>query len=426
MKHLRFRNGIKRSEFTRNIVVLLTGTTLSQSIPILSAFVLTRLYSPSDYGVLGVFLTIVAVAGSVATLQYNNVIIVSETEEESADALSLVIFLTSLVSALCLLVVILLNSQICDFFNKPELKYWLYFAPFSIFLTGWGLGFTGWMNRKKKYKQMSFSRIIAAVLIALVSILIGFWVNGPLGLFVGQLVSQLVVAIYLGYHYFSQEKKWLNFRWETVKLTAKKYANFPKYSFPADFIFQVINQLPVMMMTRYSANLVSVGLFNFSNRILGLPSMVFATAISEVFKQRAVSDYFEKGSCREIFVKVLKSLSLTAVLPFLVLLALGPEIFEFCFGEKWRGAGEYAQILSVMIFFRFIASPLSFVFTIAQKQRMDFFLHILILLSIGIVFITGFYFGVDLKKILLAYSFVYSGIYIIYLILSYKYTVKYE
>lgn len=406
---------INQSEFVKNIFVLLTGTTFAQLIPILTAFVLTRLYTPSDYGIMGVFLTIVTILGSLATLQYNNVIIVGESETDAKYALSLVVFLTSVISIFTLFVVFFFNNLICDLFNKPELSSWLYFVPYSVFLTGWILGFTGWLNRKKSFRLMSFSRISGALIIALISIGLGFYFKGPIGLLLGQLVSQLIVALILAYNYFFKEKNTLYFQFTSIRQVANKYINFPKYSFPADFIYQVINQLPVLMMTRYSVNLISVGLFNFSNRILGLPSMVVATAISEVFKQRAVEDYYEKGSCRTIFIKVLKSLVVTAILPFLVLLIWGPDIFEFCFGSKWRGAGEYSQILAVMIFFRFIASPLSFIFTIAQKQKLDFALHILILISVGSMFLIGFSLGLEMKTILLLYAVVYSLIYIVYL-----------
>lgn len=417
---------INQSEFVKNIFVLLTGTTFAQLIPILTAFVLTRLYTPSDYGIMGVFLTIVTILGSLATLQYNNVIIVGETEKDAKYALSLVVFLTSVISIVTLFAVFFFNNLICDLFNKPELSSWLYFVPYSVFLTGWILGFTGWLNRKKSFRLMSFSRISGALIIALISVGLGFYFKGPIGLLLGQLVSQLIVAAILAYNYFFKEKNILYFEFTSIRQVASKYINFPRYSFPADFIYQVINQLPVLMMTRYSVNLISVGLFNFSNRILGLPSMVVATAISEVFKQRAVQDYYEKGSCRTIFIKVLKSLVVTAILPFLVLLIWGPDIFEFCFGSKWRGAGEYSQILAVMIFFRFIASPLSFIFTIAQKQKLDFALHILILISVGSVFLIGFSLGLEMKTILLLYAVVYSLIYIVYLLLSYKFTNRYE
>ncbi|MBL0133113.1 MAG: oligosaccharide flippase family protein [Chitinophagaceae bacterium] len=225
------------------------------------------------------------------------------------------------------------------------------FVPYSGF--NWlDIRFTGWLNRKKSFRLMSFSRISGALIIALISVGLGFYFKGPIGLLLGQLVSQLIVAAILAYNYFFKEKNILYFEFTSIRQVANKYINFPRYSFPADFIYQVINQLPVLMMTRYSVNLISVGLFNFSNRILGLPSMVVATAISEVFKQRAVQDYYEKGSCRTIFIKVLKSLVVTAILLISSAFDMGAKIFlNFAFGSKWRGAGEYSTNFSCYRYF---------------------------------------------------------------------------
>ena len=115
-----------------------------------------------------------------------------------------------------------------------------------------------------------------------------------------------------------------------------------------------------------------------SNRILGLPIGLISNSIGEVFKQRAASDYNEFGTCRPIFIKTFKALLISSIVPFTILILFGADIFAFAFGEQWRGAGEYSQILGVMFFFRFTVSPLTYVFYIANKQRLDLLLHLLL------------------------------------------------
>jgi len=40
-----------KSEFAKNVLTLMTGTTIAQAIPIAISPILTRIYTPEDFGV---------------------------------------------------------------------------------------------------------------------------------------------------------------------------------------------------------------------------------------------------------------------------------------------------------------------------------------------------------------------------------------
>jgi hypothetical protein len=75
-----------------------------------------------------------------------------------------------------------------------------------------------------------------------------------------------------------------------------------------------------------------------------------------------------------------------------------------------------------MFFFRFIVSPLSYVYIIAGKQREDFVLHILFLcLTTASFYISNLLFE-NKNLMILFYACAYSLVYIVYLIRSYKFS----
>ncbi len=41
-----------KSKFSRNVLTLMTGTTISQAIPIAISPILTRIYTPEDFGMM--------------------------------------------------------------------------------------------------------------------------------------------------------------------------------------------------------------------------------------------------------------------------------------------------------------------------------------------------------------------------------------
>ena len=41
-----------KSEFSRNVLTLMTGTTIAQAIPIATSPILTRIYTPEDFDIM--------------------------------------------------------------------------------------------------------------------------------------------------------------------------------------------------------------------------------------------------------------------------------------------------------------------------------------------------------------------------------------
>ena len=63
------------------------------------------------------------------------------------------------------------------------------------------------------------------------------------------------------------------------------------------------------------------------------------------------------------------------MLPMIVLALISGDLFAVLFGETWSEAGRYAEILIPWIFFSFIASPLSSLFAVYERQGTALFLQ---------------------------------------------------
>ena len=110
-----------------------------------------------------------------------------------------------------------------------------------------------------------------------------------------------------------------------------------------------------------------------------------------------------------------------AVPTFSVIIFFGGDIFAFFFGNQWREAGVYAQILSGMFLLRFVVSPMSYVLIIASRQKLDFVLHIVVLLGVWGVYKAAAIYQQTPYAFLTAFTIFYSIIYITYFIFCWKY-----
>jgi O-antigen/teichoic acid export membrane protein len=234
-----------------------------------------------------------------------------------------------------------------------------------------------------------------------------------IGLIAGALAGQVIGTAGILYWLLRVSGDARPVRRERVTAMLVRYRRFPAYSLPSELVNSLTNQLPVLLMTRFFGTAVS-GLFSLTQRLLGMPVLLGARAVLDVFKQRASSDYVRAGNCSDIFRKTFLLLSALGIPVFAFIAAFAPCVFAFAFGEKWRASGEYAQILAPMFLLRFVAGPLSYVLYIAERQGLDLILQLLLLLAAGGSLTLGLTLG-SARLGLAFFSVSYSAIYLVYL-----------
>jgi O-antigen/teichoic acid export membrane protein len=85
----------------------------------------------------------------------------------------------------------------------------------------------------------------------------------------------------------------------------------------------------------------------------------------------------------------------------LLLTLIGEELFVVVFGEAWATAGLYTAIMSIYMFFNFIASPLSQLISVLEKQEIGLVVNIALLFSRVLALWIGGMSGNDISAIVL-------------------------
>lgn len=362
---------IPQSRYARNVITLMTGTAFAQALPIAVSPILTRLYTPADFGVFAMYMAIASILGVLVTGRYELAIMIPKQDRDAIHIAALSAGLSVVISGLLLVVVIAFNQPIAQLLGSPELSAWLYWVPASTLLSGVYQSLNYWSNRKSQYKRLAISRTAQSGSASLAQLGAGYAGTGASGLVGGQLAGQVLSTAILT-RLICQEDKALIQRIEKNRIIAmaKKYLNFPKYLIVAHGFNTASSQMPVMLLGALF-NSATAGFYTLTQRVMGVPMSLVAGALGDVFRQEASYAYAHHGNCKAIYIKTLKRLLLIAVIPFLVFFFIAPTIFSFVFGADWRIAGEYAQIITPMVFLRFITSPLSSVYIFAEKQRLD-------------------------------------------------------
>jgi O-antigen/teichoic acid export membrane protein len=413
------------SEFVKNSFLMINSSIIVQVISISAAPLLTRIYLPDDFGTFALITAFVSLIGVFSTFGYANALLVSSVNE--VEIIKKFCVKSVIIISLLTFLAFYVYESVLRFYDSSIEICYFYIIPLLVLLSGLISIYSNILIRKNNFKIISIFKILTSITNVILTCIFGFLLKSFVGLVIGIVFSQLLGCIFL--FIYSKKNSIESALENNQKFSAnhvlKSHRHFALYGMPTSFINSLLNQLPIFAINFYfTGSLAAVGSYNMTNRILGLPVVLVSTSIGEVFKQRANVEYHENGSCREIYLKTLKSLFFLSIIPFTIIFIYGPSIFEYLFGIGWRDSGQYARILGPMFFLRFIVSPLSSVFIIAKRQQMDMLLH-LAFLFLGIA---SFYVGLsNFKSIIVAlafYSSSYSLIYLIYMLLSYKFSEK--
>jgi O-antigen/teichoic acid export membrane protein len=202
---------------------------------------------------------------------------------------------------------------------------------------------------------------------------------------------------------------------------AKRYIHFPKFNIISGLLEKASGQAPIFFLSSFFGTSVS-GFFSLSQRIIAAPGSLIGASAGDVFRQEASIEFKKTGNCRETFLNLLKMLIIIAIIPFTVLIVFAPFLFSFIFGSEWRIAGEYAQIMTFMFFLSFIVSPLSNMFIIAEKQKIDLIIQIFLFILVSVSFIIGYNLFKHPKVAIILYSVTYCVKYCLELYLSFRFS----
>ncbi len=406
---------LKQSPFVRNFVTLATGTAIAQAISILSSPVLTRVYSPHDFGLFAVFMAIVSSFTPVLSGKYEVALLLPKDDKEGLDLLG-VAFWFCVCFSLFFFVVVCFGENILDrLFDAGKLGRWIFALPAIFLFTGCLNVLIYFANRSKKYTYISKANIVRSSVMFLFSASLGMLGCGFAGFIIGLCISLSVSIVFL---LFCEKKSLVQgiLQWDRDKYqTMIRYKDFPLYNATSGLLDGITLALPVFFLSHYFSE-ATVGFYALVVRVGTTPLFFISNSISQVNLKQVVDIINSHGRLQPYLLKLTGGLVCIAV-PFIIILEiLAPKIFIVVFGNEWGDAGSFLQILLPAMGVRFIASTLSSTLGGTNNNKIGMIWKVL---CFCVTFIVFTYFSPKQDIVLLLKAVVVSDIflYILYYIL---------
>ena len=390
---------IKSNEFLRNILTLMTGTVISQIIGMLMSPILSRLYSPEEFGVFATYFSMVSILIVFSTLRYENTIMLPKSIKEGFNLSILAAITSSVFFVFLSIFIFLFRNDIASFLElkgKSNLIVLIHILPISILIYSFYQIITLWQNRLKLFKNIAKSRVLQSTIQASFNSLLS--VFGQLGLVLGSMLGMFSFFIrnIIRKGVFIKFKELYDF--EEIKKVAWEYRNYPKFDVFSGLLGAISIQLPVLLFSFFFDS-DKIGYYSMAQRVLCLPLTFVGASAGQVFFQKASEIKDDSMAIFLLYKKTVLNLLFLGIIPMFVIAVWGPYLFNFVFGDTWYTAGVYARWMVPWLFSMLLVSPVSSIINIKRLVKYNMFYSAFFVLFRFIGLYLGGDFGDDILSI---------------------------
>ncbi|MBA3562429.1 MAG: oligosaccharide flippase family protein [Gammaproteobacteria bacterium] len=392
---MRFADFLTRHKaFLGNVATMMSGKSIAAGIALVTMPIIARLFSPSDFGIAALFLSLGVVVSNVGALRYENALVLPDQE---AEALLLMAFAYRLLIFVCAVLLLIIGGYELSDLTVPVLEslgMWLWLLPLSVLLLTMVTIQENWLARRKMFKVVATSMVVGTAVTGGARIGFGALAGSSVfGLVVGHMFGQVFrLAVQKS---ASSEGFRATFRpvgWTAIRRIATKYSDFPRLNAPAALLTAATQQLPVILFGVLFSPAV-VGFYAMATRVSHVPIVVVANSVRRVFLQKAAEIGHRGRSLRSAFLLSTGGLVLLGAGPLAVLWFSGQPLATWLLGERWSEAGRYLEIISPWLFMIWVTAPSNPVFIVLRKQRV--WLHLQLATTVFRMSTFGIAFGLE-------------------------------
>jgi len=394
----RARVGFKRLRqrgFLPNVMVVMTSTGLAQLLTVCISPVLSRLYSPGDFGMYGTFLSLAGVLSAAVTLQYSEALMLPYKDHEAVGLFWASTFSALGITAIAGLSWFLFPSWWLAVLKVPQLKGWLWLVPVAALVTGLNQTLTAWCARRKAFKRSAAAQVARSITANSGQTMAGVAGWGAGGLIAGGVIGDLLANLGLFWRVMREDGPLLREGAHRKQIfeAARDHKDFAIFSTPQNVLNAVSQGAPVILLIHFFGAAAG-GLYAFAIRVLQLPMNLVLTALRQVLFQRLSEVQHHGGDLRGLFLETTTMLLGLSVAPAVAGFMLAPWLFGLVFGSDWVIAGEYARWLLIWLVPGFCNMPAVLAGRILRQQRNLLLFDTALLVSrVAVLVVGGLYFN---------------------------------
>ena len=382
--------------FVSNVSKIIGAAAFGQVLGIISLPIITRLFAPEAFGLLGLYTAIIGIIGVFVCMRYELAIVLPKDDNDAANLIWASIAFTLFWTLLAGLATIFFRNNIASLINAPEIAPFLWLVPIGIFLTGIHTAFSHWNTRRAQFGRLARVSIATSIVITLSKLSMGFGglVSGG-ALIISSLIGTITGSYLLITKIWKIDRHYLisKISINRIRFLINQYSNISIFNSTSSLFISLSQHAPLILLA-YFFSPVIVGYYLLANKLLKIPVNLIGNSVRKVYFQRASDEWNKTGNLTKLTLNVTTILSVISIGAMTIFISLIAPIAAIIFGVEWNVAGKYMQWIALATGVTFICNPISIVSIILRKENIvlyyqsyGFILRITALLMGGIVFV---------------------------------------
>lgn len=346
----------------RAVAVVVGGTAGAQLITVLASPLLSRLFTPSEFGAFSAFSAVAAILAGLGAMRLESAIPLAVGEDKARHVARLGLLAAMSIALVVLVLCLALPGAVHRVAGVPP--------HLQLLLPVYVIGFGGSAVlgqvaiRRRQYRLFAQRKIVHSGSTVTVQLLAGLGQLGSFGLALGYAVGQVVAFLSLvRVSGISRGKSSAS----DLRSAARDNRRFPLLLMPSGLLNSLGTHVPTLLIIGVFGVTVG-GWYGLTQRILAAPVALVGASLSQVYiGELANLHRTGASSAATLFRRTSRVLLGASLALALAVAVLAVPLFPVVFGDQWRESGYYAQALSIGIAGQLAAAPLAQTLIVADR-----------------------------------------------------------
>jgi O-antigen/teichoic acid export membrane protein len=375
--------GAAAGALRRRFFTLATGAVGGHVVMAAVTPVITRLYTPHDFAVIGIFVALLSVLVVASDGGYSRAVALPDSDETAASILVLSACITGVAGGATAIAVWGFKDHLALWTNAPLLAQYVWWLPVTVLAAGLYQVCTFWAIRRHAYDVMARTRLALSSGQALATVALGVAKVGGVGLIVGAAVGAVIGT--WGLVRFAWRRDGPLIRGVTpaaLHAVARRYAYFPLFTMPASLLQSLQTKIPILLIASfYGAH--AAGALTFAHGVIWVLSTVISDAVAQVYLGRSAElARHDREDLKHLFNRTARVLLVSLAPPLVLFGMVAPPLFATVFGADWLEAGYFVRSLVPALIARLVVGPIFQTLTVLERQAWVFWSYAL---SVGLI-----------------------------------------
>ena len=417
---------IQKSEFKKNVLILFSGSLISQIIPFLSLPILQKyFFSPADFGLFAVFFSLIELLSNVSCLKLEYGIVLQKKLKDAINVAYGALRISWVLAILSLLIVLLFKKQLALYLKEPSIENYLFLIPIYILFIALNDVFGYWFNRKKRFGIISTTKIVQTSAAEFIKLGGGYLGFNFVSLIVGKISGVIFSVFQFAYRFYKEDIKSIKLiNKKHSNLMIKKNKNFIFFTAPSVFTSSIINFAYLNLFLYYFGK-DAVGMVGVSMIYLSAGFGVISISFSQVFYSR-IAETDSKSEIMQLYKRFAKNLFLLALVPTIGVYLIPNSWVAYLLGAEWNELMNIVRIMVIWLAIWFVSSSLSFIYIRLGRQKEMVLFDVIHLIVIFISFHLALFFNHSFYSALWGFSIGQALFYVFAIIIAIHYIKRFN